>query len=67
MVFFEEVILIPGQTYEAIHKYVHRGPPQKMIFKALLCSDCYFGLDHIQNIELTFNEFTGNDVPFKII
>lgn len=62
LVFFEEVTLVPGQTYEAGYNYVHRGAPQPMKFTALLCSDCYFGLDFQQDIELNFVNYTGSNV-----
>ena len=66
LVFFEEVTLTPGKTYEAGYNYVHRNPPARMKFTALLCSDCYFGLDYQQDIELGFREYTGSDVNFTL-
>lgn len=60
LVFFEEVTFTAGETYKAAFNYVHRGPPIKMKFTALFCSDCYFGLDFEKNIILGFREYTGS-------
>ena len=62
LVFFEEVTFTAGETYKASFNYVHRGPPIKMKFTALFCSDCYFGLDFEKNIILGFREYTGSQV-----